>query len=198
MAVAAMALGLAGPDPARAATVVLPRAGQVGVGLQGGYGTLLKSGELGRDFGNGPTFAVRLRYRMRYERAVGLSFENQRFDIRAFEAAQPGTAPPLPGRTHANLILSGFEFYQMFATRTRTPKMVMVGAGFAQPSARTLNKETVFISDGGYLSAGFGFERFFFRSWALDVSARYVSAFLPDGRTHDLQAAAGLIFYVSY
>ena len=74
----------------------------------------------------------------------------------------------------------------------------MVGLGFAQPSARSENKETIYIADGAYLSAGVGLERFLMRSWALDVSARYATAFFPEGRTQDLQAAVGLIFYVSY
>lgn len=198
MAVAASLVALAlVPAVPQASSIVLPRAGQVGVGIQGGYGTLLKSGDLGKDFGHGPTLAIRLRYRLRYERAIGLSFENHRFDIRVPELKDP-TDSLLAGRSHANVILSGFDFYQMFQTRTRTPKMLVLGGGFAQPSARTIDKETIFIADGAFLTAGMGLEHFFFRSWAVDLSARYVALFLPDGRSHDLQAALGVIFYASY
>ena len=42
-----------------AAQVILPRPGQVGFSLQGQYGTLLSSGNLGDEFGSGPGLAVR-------------------------------------------------------------------------------------------------------------------------------------------
>jgi hypothetical protein len=180
------------------ASVLLPRPGQVGLGVQGGYGTLLKSGGLGGTFGEGPTIAVRLRYRMRYERAIGLTFENQRHEIRVAEIYDPVDALNFPGRTRVNAVLSGIEFYQMFGTRTPTVKMLMVGAGIAQTSSRTINAETIYEGDGTFLSAGFGVERFVYRSWALDFSARYMALFLPDDRSHDVQVAAGLMFYASY
>jgi hypothetical protein len=193
-----LALAPAVAVPARAAgSIVLPRPGQVGVAVQGGWGTLLKSGELGDDFGNGPTLAFRLRYRMRYERALGLSFEGQRFEIRTFEALDPANTT-LDGRTHVNAILSGLEFYQLFGTRTRTTQMVMVGAGLVQTSGRDLGNGTFYPGDGSYVSVGAGVERFLIRSWALDLSTRYVALFLPDDRNQDLQVALGLIFYASY
>src|SRR5262249_44814285 len=83
-------LGAIRPRPARAeGPTVLPRPGQGGVGIQGGYGSLLKNGEVGSLFDSGPPIGIRLRYRMRYERAIGLSFEGQRFDIRVFEPHFP-------------------------------------------------------------------------------------------------------------
>ena len=185
---------LAAPAAWGAESIVLPRPGQVGLGLQGGYGTLLKSGDLGGGFGEGPTIAARLRYRMRYERALGLTFENQRHEIRVPEALFDS----LPGRTRVNVVLSGLEFYQMFGTRTRTIKMLMVGAGIAQTSGRFLNDEAFFPGDGTFVSAGFGVERFLFRSWALDFSTRYMTLFIPDDRAHDVQVALGLMFYASY
>ena len=61
-----VALGALAAGSAQAASVVvLPRPGQVGVSLSGLYGTLLKAGNVGDQFGNGPGIAVRLRYRMR-------------------------------------------------------------------------------------------------------------------------------------
>ena len=176
-------------------SIVLPRPGQVGIELQGGFGSLLKSGDLGGVFDNGPTIGARLRYRMRYERALGLSFENQRFNIRVPELLAPDS---LPGRDRINLVLSGIEFYKMFGTRTPTVKMVMVGAGLAQSSGHFINDEEFFPGDGTYLSAGFGVERFLIKSWALDFSTRYMAVFLPDDHLHDVQAALGLMFYASY
>jgi hypothetical protein len=197
MVAALTTLAIAGAGPAWAAgSIVLPRAGQVGIGIQGGYGGLLKTGDLGNDFSNGPTIAVRLRYRMRYERALGLSFENERFEIRVPEAIDPTTG--FPGRTRVNAVLSGLEFYQMFGTRTRTTKMLMVGAGIAQTSGRTLDNDTFYPGNGTFVSVGGGFERFLIRSWAIDLSARYMAVFLPDDRNHEGQVALGFIWYASY
>jgi len=200
MAAAVMVALLVAPVVWAAESIVLPRPGQVGLGLGGGYGTLIKSGEIGEDFGEGPTIAARLRYRMRYERALGLTFENQRHEIRVAEPTIPGPTPgsELGGRTRVNMVLSGLEFYQMFGTRTRTVKMLMIGAGIVQVSGRTTTNETFYPGDGSFVSAGFGVERFLYRSWALDFSTRYMTVFLPDDRAHDVQAALGVMFYASY
>jgi hypothetical protein len=181
------------------AEIVLPRPGQVGVEIQGGYGSLLNTGNLGHDFGSGGTLAIRLRYRMRYERSLSLSFENQRPDIRVAELYDPNyPGQLLPGRDHANLVLSGIEFGQLFGTRTRATKMLMVGAGLAQSSIRTIDNDTIFPGDGVFLSLGAGVEYFVFRSWALDLSTRYNAMFLSGDTEHDVQAAVGFIFYASY
>ncbi|MBI1797923.1 MAG: outer membrane beta-barrel protein [Candidatus Eisenbacteria bacterium] len=198
MSIAALVAALS-TAPARADnTIVLPRPGQVGVGISGGYGSLLKSGDLGGLFGTGPTLGVRLRYRMRYERAIGLSFESQHFDIRQFEPHFPASDTTLDGRSDMRFTLSGIEFSQLFGTRTRATKMLMVGAGIAQGSGRTTGGDTWFPGDGTYVSAGAGVEYFFFRSWAWDLSTRYMAVFLPTQRVHDVQAALGVMFYASY
>src|SRR4029453_11481352 len=169
-----------GPAIARAANVELPRPGQVGVSLQGGYGTMLESGRVGEDFGAGPSYAIRLRYRMRYERGIGLSFENHKLEAREKVAFDPAFPDSVHG-DHLSLILSGGEFYQMFGTRTRTTKMLSIGAGLAQYRTELNDGETELdgptSGDGLYLSAGAGIERFFFRSWAWDLSARYFAVF---------------------
>ena len=194
------------PMTARAqgsSSIVLPKAGQVGLSLGGGYGSMLESGNVGTVFGSGPTFTVRLRYRMRYERAVAASFETQALDPRV----EPGVFDILrPKETVAprklSLIVSGIEFYQMFDTRERTQKMIMVGAGLAQMRADMNSGETElsgqYSGDGLFVSAGAGIERFFFRSWAFDVSARYYSVFREGQANHDVQGAVGVIFYASY
>ena len=75
-------LGVSGGAGAKT-LIIPPRPGQVGLSVQGGYADLMTQGRLGEDYGNGPVLAVRVRYRMRYERAFGLSFEGQRFDARS-------------------------------------------------------------------------------------------------------------------
>jgi hypothetical protein len=186
-------LGLSLAVSARADNVILPRPGQVGISVQGGYGSLFQSGVFGEDFGSGATLAVRLRYRMRFERGIGLSFESQNFDVR--EPASADTS-----FTSLSLILSGVEFYQMFGTRTKTTRMLSVGVGLAQSSSTLNDGETFFFpgSDGVYVSAGAGLERFFYHSLAYDASFRYYALFKDGEANHQVQAALGLIFYAGY
>jgi hypothetical protein len=184
--------------------VVLPRPGQVGAGLSGLYGTLLNAGDVGNQFGGGPGMAVRVRYRMRYERGFGLSFESHGLD-------------PRPGDTQVNywdgktmpadssiayrkvtIFLYGVDFYQMFGTRTKTTRMLSVGAGLAHPVFALNGGEQQYpFSDGAYLSAGAGIERFFWQSLALDLGARYQAVFLDGKVNHDVQLSVGFIMYAS-
>jgi hypothetical protein len=194
IALAVTVVVMAAPAPAAGAdNIVLPRPGQVGISVQGGYGTLFRSGVFGEDFGGGPTLGIRLRYRMRYERGLGLSFESQHFDVRESSVADTAFKS-------LNVVTSGFEFYQLFGTRTKTTRMLMVGAGLAQSNSELNDGETFYFpgSDGFYVSAGMGLERFFFRSWAYDASLRYLSIFKDGEANHQVQAALGLIFYASY
>jgi hypothetical protein len=193
-----MAMLLAVPA---AADIELPRPGQVGISLQGGYGFMLDSGPVGSVFDVGSSYAIRLRYRMRYERGIGLSFENHGPEARTkfqFDPAFPESAKA----DKLSLILSGIEFYQLFNTRTKTVSMLVVGAGLAQYRTELNSGETELSGetsgDGLYVSSGAGVERFFFRTWAFDFSTRYFAAFKDGKINHDLQAAAGLIFYASY
>ena len=166
---------------------------QVGIGMQGQFGTLLDGAKLGSEFAAGPGLTVRLRYRMRYERAIGFSFESQTFDARN---PQPPDSLFAPERL--TFITSGVEFYKLYGTRTRTTRMLSLGLGLAQVSERLRDGETFYPNDGLYLSAGAGVERFFWNSWAWDLSARYMTVFQNGETNHDLQASLGLIFYASY
>lgn len=203
-AIVIVALGLAvATGRARAVTIVLPRAGQVGVGLQGQFGGMANSGNLGNEFGNGGILGVRLVYRMRYERALGLSFEELSLDSRSPGADSTGAFPaayPLINRKSISINTEGIDIYQFFSTRTRTPKFVNAGFGMAQVSARQVDGETQYplVPDGYYISAGGGLERFIYRSWAIDLSARYMGVFLDGKINHDVHAALGLILYAAY
>lgn len=189
---------------ASAASLVLPRAGQVGIGLQGSFGSLVGGGDYGEEFGSGTGLAVRLRYRMRYERAIGLSFESHQLDARtpsnragAFDSLTD--VPPIT-RDRLSMVTAGFEFYQMFDTRSRTVKMISVGVGLGQATARLSNGETQIpiAGDAVYMSAGAGIERFVYRSWAVDASTRYFAMFHDGKLNHDVQVSLGMIFYAAY
>jgi hypothetical protein len=194
---------------ARAAnTIVLPRAGQIGVGIQAQGGTLLSTGALGKEFGAGAGLAVHVRYRMRFERAMGLTLDLQNLKSRkpsggpggAFDSTTAPTDPPGLLRDRVKLATAGVEFYQMFDTRERTVKMLSAGAGLVQLSAHLNNGETAFplAGDGVFVSAGGGLERFFFHSWAWDLGARYMAIFHDGKLNHDIQLQTGLIFYAAY
>ena len=190
-----------------ASSIVLPRAGQVGLGLQVQGGTLLQGGGLGEEFGVGPGMAVRLRYRMRFERAIGLSFDVQRLKSReasaregAFDSLQAVPGTPQILRERLKLVTAGIEFYQLFDTRDRTVKMLSAGAGLAQVSAKLSDGETQFplAGDGVYLSIGAGLERFVYRSVAWDLSTRYMTILHDKKVNHDIQLSLGFIFYAAY
>lgn len=196
-------LAMLSVSQAHAATsIVLPRAGQVGVGLQGQFGTLLQSGALGEEFGSGPGFSVRVRYRMRFERGLGLSFENQRLEARDpnFETTAFSALGDSALRERMHMVTAGVDFYQFFDTRERTVKHLNVGAGLAQVSARLSTSEIQYpiAGDGFYLSAGAGIERYFYRSWAYDIGTRYLAIFHDGKVNHDLQASVGVILYMAY
>ena len=198
-AVAALA-----PAAVAKALVIPPRPGQIGLSIQGQYGTLLQNGELGDNFSNGPGLAVRLRYRMRYERAIGLSFESQTFDAKAntnfVDAFTGQVVPPDSSIAPAKvtLITSGVDLYKLFGTRTNNTRMLSAGFGLAQVHFTLNDKETEFRPDGFYLSLGAGLEKFFWRSWAWDMSGRYMAVFENGSTNHEFQASLGLVVYASY
>ena len=183
--------------PALAADVVLPRPGQVGFSFQGQGGALARSGEFGQDFGTGGGLAVRMRYRMRFERGLGLSFERHNFAARNPLPASVDTAAKT-----LNLTTASIEIYQMFGTRTRSVRMLSAGLGLVQSSQRLNDGETKVsgtgVGDGLLLSAGAGVERFVWQSWAIDLSTRYHAIFHNAKVNHDVQFSAGLVFYANY
>ena len=204
--VAATGFGVLFAGAASAASIVVPRAGQVGIGVNGSFGTLMKGGSLGSEFGTGPGLGVRLRYRMRYERAIGLSFDMHQLDAR--EAGYPEGAfsgyrdvgDSLLTRDRLSMSMTGLELYQMFDTRSRNVKWLSVSAGLVQVSARLSDGETQYplASDGTFVGIGGGVERFVYRSWALDVTARYQAVFFDSSVSHNLQGSVGMIFYAAY
>jgi hypothetical protein len=191
---------------AHAFPIILPRAGEVGVGLQGEYGAMTNAGNLGQEFGNGGILGVRLVYRMRYGRGMGLSFEELQYKSRHVTADSSGAFPaPFPGfdpvyRKSLNITTEGVDLYQFFRTRTRTPIYLNGGVGIAQVVGKTPDGGTIYPlePDGYYLSAGAGLERFVYRSWALTASARYMGVFLDGSANTDFHASLGVILYAAY
>jgi opacity protein-like surface antigen len=196
VAVAGLSMALAGAAAA-APTIVLPRPGQVGFSVGGGYGTLLKGGEFGDEFSSGGSLAIRAKYRMRYERAIGVSFERQGFSPR-----DPQPPDSLFAPVSLTLQTASFEIYQMFGTRTRTVRMLSAGLGLVMASQKLRDGEEKLggsaTGDGLALSLGAGVERFLWQSWALDLSTRYYAIFHQSAINSDFQVSAGLCFYAGY
>ena len=194
LAFVVLALTLAAGAEA-AIIVVPPRAGQLGVGISGQYGTMLSTGGFGSEFGSGAGLGVRLRYRLRYERAIGISFEQQKFDVR-HEADSTFADRTL------TLLNTSVEFYQLFGTRGRTTKMLSAGFGIVQPSKKLADGEVKLggndVLDGAFISVGAGLERFVYQSLGIDLNLHYQTIFQNGSTNHDIQAAAGLVFYASY
>jgi len=194
LAVIVIGAGLLLPGRCLGARVVLPRPGDIGFAGFAQYGTMLKQGEIGEKFGSGAGFGVRLRYRMRYERGLGLTFERQGFDAR--EKSTVDTAA-----TNTTIIATGFEMYQMFGTRTRTTKMLSIGVGLTQITQKLHDNETqsagTGVGDGFFVSLGGGTETFVWQSWAIDLSLRYQAVILHDTTNHDFQIGLGLVFYAA-
>jgi hypothetical protein len=186
---------LAAPAAEAKVLVVPPRAGQLGAGIQGEYGALTKTGGLGTDFGSGGGLAVRLRYRMRYERAIGLSFEKQNFEARHLAAADTA-------QKTASLLNSSIEFYQLFGTRSNTTRMLSAGFGLTQVTKKLRDGESQLggedVGDGAFISLGAGLERFVYQSLGIDLNTHYQLVFQNGSTNHNFQVGLGLIFYASY
>lgn len=196
IAVVGLSMTLAGFAGA-ANTIVLPRPGQIGFSVGGGYGVLLKGGEFGDEFGSGGSLAVRARYRMRYERGIGVSFERQGFSPR-----DPQPADSLFAPVSLTIQTASLELYQMFGTRTRTVRMLSAGIGLAIASQKLRDGEQKLggtgTGDGLTVSVGAGVERFLWQSWALDLSTRYYAIFHESAINSEFQFSAGLCFYAGY
>lgn len=191
-----VAVGLLGASFAEAKVIVVPpRPGQLGVGLMGQYGSFLKNGSLGSEFGSGGGLSVRVRYRMRYERAIGLSFERQTFDVRH-------QADSIFADKTVSLMNSSVEFYQLFGTRTNTTRMLSAGFGLTQVTKKLADGEIKLggddVGDGAFVSLGAGLEKFVYQSLGVDMNVHYEAVFQNKSTNHEFQVAVGLIFYASY
>jgi len=170
------------------------REGTLSLGMQGEYGTFLGNSGFGADFNHGPALAVRVRYRFAEDQAVGVSFEGQRFNVKAPSDSAFGT-------DYLSAITTTFEYYNYFQTRSRTPQYLMIGAGLLQTREHLNDSEVDFPGDGGVISLGAGAEYWWKRTLTFELSLRYNGFIHNDNGsttlTHGVQGGLGFHFYTS-
>lgn len=123
------------------------------------------------DYGGG--LAIRIRYSTARNRAIGLSFEDQRF------RRQDGVDKRRPKQIQLSQVLAEYYFY--FLRPKRTTRYIVLGAGFHIPALRYETEEEDTgrtLEEVSYpgldltLVAGVGLEHFIGRRTSVDLSIR--------------------------
>jgi hypothetical protein len=171
------------------------RDGTLSLGLQGQYGTLFAGTGFADEYNHGLGLAVRVRYRIGEDQAVGVSFEGQRTD-----AKKDPVGPFDPAWLQS--ITTTIEYYQFFRTRKRTPQYLMIGGGLLQTRRHLNDGEIDFPGDGGALTVGAGTEYWWKRTLTFDFSVRYYGLIKGEDNgttslTHGVRGAIGFHYYTS-
>jgi hypothetical protein len=179
----ASALALALVLPAAVAAYEQPR-NTISLGVQVQYGGLgggtqtipadnPANGAWASLFRFGEGLAFRIRYSTARDRAIGISFEDQRFRRRK------GLGSGYPDQLQLNHLLG--EYFMYFRRPRKLTRYVVVGAGFHRPAIRSETKdeatgqkleEVSFPGEGVTVMLGLGLERFVSRRTSLDLSLR--------------------------
>lgn len=178
--------GLCGP--------IFEERGALAVGVQGQYGFLAgdaatTDGAVVTDeYDQGVGYALRLRYYLGNNKALGISMESQKFDGIPDRVAefQP------KDMTVALFTMDYLLYFQRASTLTR---YLTFGAGVHHPAREYENGSEV-GPDGLVLTAGAGLEYFFHRVASVDVCVRGYGLFGQGGLLGSGQAAVGLNFYI--
>ena len=172
--------GLCGP--------IFEERGALMVGVQGQYGFLAGDAEATDEFDQGAGYALRLRYYLGNDRALGFSMENQRFDGVAI-------AGDVPQPRDMSVAIFTADYLMYFQRASALSRYVTFGVGFHHP-AREYQDGSEVGPDGLVLTAGAGLEYFFHRVVSVDVCVRGYGLFGQGGLLGSGQAAAGLNFYI--
>ncbi|MBN1504806.1 MAG: hypothetical protein JW952_07085 [Candidatus Eisenbacteria bacterium] len=188
LALAAWVMTAAGWHSAGQCGPIFEERGTLMVGVQGQYGLLTGDAEPADEFDRGPGYALRLRYYMGDERAIGISMENQQFD-----GIPGGGSEPQPRDMTVAVFTADYLFY--FQRPSALTRYLAVGVGFHHP-ARNYDDGSEVGPDGLVLTAGAGLEYFFHRVVSFDVCVRGYGLFGQGGLLGSGEAAAGLNFYI--
>lgn len=148
------------------------RVGTVSLGIQGGAGLLSGKDAWTRNTTEIPYDAydwsgglgIRLRYSLDRTHAVGISFEDLRFDRKSGEDSS------LPGQYQLNNFM--LDYYLYFHRRYKVSRYVVLGAGIHRPTFRLSKSENILPGEGLIANFGGGMEYFARRAFALDASLR--------------------------
>jgi hypothetical protein len=177
----------------------------ISLGIQGQYGVLGGNADPIPDdpakaawaslveFGEG--LAVRIRYSTARNRAIGLSFEDQRF------RRKDGLDDTHPKQIQLTQIL--FEYYLYFSRPKRTTQYMVLGAGFHRPAVRietedVTGRELEEVTYPGInltLVAGVGLEHFVGRRTSVDLSLRGYGMNSDPTRSLSGEVALGIHYY---
>lgn len=163
--------------------------GTLTVGGQVQEGMLFGNADPTDDFDNGTGFAVRMRYYLGSDKALGISLESQIFN---------GVTAPAnedqPRRFTDAILTVDYIFY--FDRSSALSRYLTVGAGFHHPG-RDYRGYSKVGPDGLAGCVGGGLEYFFHRSTSIDVSVRGYGLFGQQGGVMgSVEVAAGINFYI--
>jgi hypothetical protein len=146
------------------------------------------------EFGEG--IALRVRYSLARNRAVGLSFEDQRF------RRLDGLDDSHPKQVQLSLLLVEYYFY--FHRPQKLSRYLVVGGGLHRPVVRIKIEdeftgrdveEAVFPGEDLTLTAGGGLEYVLGRRTAVDLSLRGYAHRSDPGLSATAQVALGIHYY---
>jgi len=156
-------------SPRSAPTLRRQRRGTLSLGAQGGYGVVRGSSELNDHFDRGLSYAFRFRYMLSSRSALGFSFENHRYAVRA---GLPLSTTPFASDSELVITTVASEIVVSFHRERETTPYVLGGLGFASPNVRYARKESRRVDEGPFVVVGAGVERFVRPRVSLDFSLR--------------------------
>jgi opacity protein-like surface antigen len=95
------------------------------------------------------------------------------------------------------MVMTTLDYYRHFNVRSRTPRYVVIGAGFMQSRQEDANDEREFPGDGGVFKVGGGVEYWMSRTVTAELGIRYYGVFSRSRLNHDVQANLGIAFYTT-
>ncbi len=155
------------------------RIGTFSLGLQGGAGMMSGSDSWRRndnevrydsfDWGGG--LGIHIRYALDRAHAVGITFEDLRFDRKSGATMTAGGIEvPAPDQYQLNNYM--LDYYLYFHRRYKESRYVVLGVGVHRPSFRVNDDESILPGEGFIANFGGGLEYFVRRPFSIDASLR--------------------------
>jgi len=173
------------------------RRNTVSIGIQGVGGVMsgtdeyvIESGNLTvpyEDYEFGPGIAINFKYSIDRRNAVGITFDDLRFDKKS------GLSADTPDQIQFNNVLG--RFYKYFNRRGRMSRNVFIGAGFHRAVFRVNDRENIFPGEGFTANYGAGLEYFLNRVATIDLTVEGYYMKPKGGTAATGQVKLGLHYY---